>query len=117
MGQNKKVLEVTNHIYIIREQKVMLDKDLAELYGVELKRLNEQVKRNIERFPKDLMFQLNSDDLDTLWSQNATMGKTSTRNYMKRNKPYVFTETGSFALSFVLKSSKATTTFVTPTKY
>jgi hypothetical protein len=107
MNKDKELLEITNQIHIIRDQKVMLDKDLAELYGVELKRLNEQVKRNIERFPEDLMFQLNSDELDTLWSQNATMGKLSIDNYSKRNRPYVFTEPGSFALSFVLKNEKA----------
>ncbi len=106
MNENK-IIEITNRIYIIRDQKVMLDRDLAELYGVELKRLNEQVKRNIERFPSDLMFQLNSSELDTLWSQNATMVDATTRNYMKRNLPFVFTESGSFALSFVLKSQKA----------
>lgn len=104
---NKELFEITNRIFIIRNQKVMLDRDLAELYDIELKRLNEQVKRNIERFPEDLMFQLDSSELDTLWSQNATMGSVSARNYMKRNRPYVFTEAGSFALSFVLKSNKA----------
>lgn len=99
--------EVTNHIYIIRDQKVMLDRDLAELYGVELKRLNEQVKRNIQRFPADLMFQLDSKELTTLWSQNATMGRLIDRNLMKRNQPFAFTESGAFALSFVLKSKQA----------
>lgn len=53
---------VLNKIYIIRDQKVMLDRDLAELYGVETKRLNEQVRRNIDRFPKDFMFQLTQED-------------------------------------------------------
>lgn len=105
--QNKDILKITNCIYIINDQKVMLDRDLAELYGVELKRLNEQVRRNIQRFPSDLMFQLNSSDLDDLWSQNATMGSINDRNYMKRNLPYVFTEAGSFALSFVLRTDKA----------
>ncbi len=104
---NKKLLEITNQIYLIRNQKVMLDRDLAELYGVEIKRLNEQVKRNIERFPKDLMFQLNSNELHTLWSQNATIADLSTRKYATRNPPYVFTEAGSFALSFILRSEQA----------
>ena len=85
----------------------MLDRDLAELYGTELKALNQAVKRNQERFPDDFMFQLDSSDLDTLWSQNVTMHDLNTRNYMKRNKPYVFTEAGSFALSFIINSEKA----------
>ena len=59
-------------IYLIRGQKVMLDKDLAELYSVETRRLNEQVKRNIERFPNDFMFQLDSDEFENLKSQIAT---------------------------------------------
>ena len=58
----------------------MLDRDLAELYGTELKALNQAVKRNQERFPDDFMFQLDSSDLDTLWSQNVTMHNLTTRN-------------------------------------
>lgn len=107
MKKDKKLLEITNHIYIIRNQKVMLDRDLAELYGVEVKVLNQAVKRNIERFPEDFMFQLDSSELSTLWSQNVTMGDLTTRNYMTRNPPNVFTEAGSFALSFTLRSKKA----------
>ena len=61
-----------NKIYIIRGQKVMLDKDLAELYGVETKRLKEQVKRNGDRFPDDFMFQLTEKELEILRSQIAT---------------------------------------------
>ena len=106
MGKENMV-EVTNRIFIVREQKVMLDRDLAELYGVELKRLNEQVKRNIERFPEEFMFQLNSNELTGLWSQFATIGDLSTRKYIQRNPPFVFTEAGCFALSFVLKTEKA----------
>ena len=63
---------VISKIYVIRNQKVMLDTDLAELYGVETRRLNEQVKRNIERFPEDFMFQLTKDEFDNLKSQFAT---------------------------------------------
>ena len=105
--KDTKLLEITNSIYIIRDQKVMLDRDLAELYGVKLKALNQAVKRNLRRFPSDFMFQVNSDELDTLWSQNVTMHSQSDRNYMKRNKPYAFTEAGSFALSFILNTQKA----------
>ncbi len=104
---DKKSVEITNYIYIVRDQKVMLDRDLAELYGVEVKRLNEQIKRNIERFPKDLTFQLNSNELHTLWSQNATIADLNTRKYATRNPPCVFTEAGSFALSFILRSEQA----------
>lgn len=63
---------VINKIYFIREQKVMLDSDLAELYGVTTKRLNEQVKRNMARFPEDFMFQLNEIEWESLRSQFAT---------------------------------------------
>ncbi len=107
MSENRKLLEITNRIFIINDQKVMLDRDLSELYGVELKALNQAVKRNIERFPSDFMFQLDSRNLDHPWSQIVTMGDLSTRNYMKRNKPFVFTEAGCFALSFILNSEKA----------
>lgn len=85
----------------------MFDRDLAELYGIELKVLNQAVKRNLNRFPKDFIFQLDSNDLATLWSQNVTIHDQTTRNYMKRNKPYVFTEAGCFALSFILSTEKA----------
>lgn len=107
MNDDRKLLEITNRIFIIREQKVMLDRDLAELYGVELKVLNQAVKRNIERFPVDFMFQLNSSELEYPWSQSVTMGDPNVRNYMKRNKPFAFTESGSFALSFILNTDKA----------
>ena len=65
----------------------MLDRDLAELYGVELKALNQAVKRNIDRFPEDFMFQLNSSELHDLWSHFVTMGGITSDNYMKRNLP------------------------------
>lgn len=109
---NKKdnhTIEITNQIHIIRDQKVMLDRDLAELYDVELRALNQAVKRNASRFPDDFMFQLNSGELSDLWSQSVTMGNVSIDNYVKRNRPYVFTEAGAFALSFVLRSEKAVT--------
>jgi phage regulator Rha-like protein len=95
---------IENRIFTIRGQKVMLDRDLAELYGVELKRLNEAVKRNIERFPADFMFQLTKDEWDNLRSQFAT----ANRNISKiRYMPYVFTEHGVLMLSNVLNSSKS----------
>ena len=88
-------------IKVIRGQQVMLDRDLATLYGVETKRLNEQVKRNIKRFPEDFMFQLTKDEC--LRSQIATLneGRGQHLKYM----PYVFTENGVAMLSSVLRSS------------
>lgn len=107
MNEERKLIEIANRVFIFKDQKVMLDRDLAELYGVELKALSQAVKRNQKRFPNDFMFQLDFNDLDTPWSQIVTMHDLSARNYMKRNKPFVFTEAGSFALSFVLNSEKA----------
>lgn len=85
----KEIIE--NKIYIIRGQKVMLDKDLAWLYEVETKRLNEGVKRNIERFPEDFMFQLTQEEYENLRSQIATANK---KINMVRSLPYAFTEHG-----------------------
>jgi len=93
---------VVNKIYQIRGQKVMLDSDLAELYGVETKRLNEQVRRNIERFPEDFMFQLTENEWEILMSQFAT-----SRWGGRRKLPSVFTEHGVLMLSSVLNSRQA----------
>lgn len=93
---------VMSKIYIIREQKVMLDEDLAELYGVETKRLNEQVRRNIERFPDDFMFQLTETEFADLKSQNATSSWGG-----RRKLPNAFTEHGVLMLSSVLNSKQA----------
>ena len=89
-------------IRVIRGQHVMLDRDLSLLYKVETKRLNEQVKRNIERFPEDFMFQLSKDDVEILKSQNATSSWGGDRRL-----PYAFTEQGIAMLSSVLKSQTA----------
>ena len=67
---------VRNHVYIIRGRQVMLDNDLADIYGYELKRLNEQVKRNMERFPEDFMFQLTREEVDSVRSQFAASRKS-----------------------------------------
>lgn len=80
----------------------MVDKDLAELYQVETRRLNEQVKRNSKRFPEDFMFQLNEKEFEILKSQNATSNWGGTRK-----KPFVFTEHGVLMLSSVLNSDRA----------
>ncbi len=95
---------VMNKIYFIRGHKVMLDSDLAELYGVETKRLKEQVKRNIERFPSDFMFELNQTELEILRSQFAS---SKTGHGGARYLPMVFTEHGVLMLSTVLNSEKA----------
>ena len=94
--------KVESLIRVIRGQQVMLDRDLAELYGVETRRLNEQVKRNIERFPEDFMFQLTSNEFDNLKSQFATSSWGGVRKL-----PYAFTEQGVAMLSGVLKSPTA----------
>ncbi len=105
--KEKEILEITNRIYIIRDLKVMLDKDLAELYGVEIKALNQAVKRNKERFPEEFCFQLNSNELAESKSQNVTLISPTSRNY---KLPFVFTEQGAYALSFVLRSERAVQT-------
>ncbi len=95
---------VMNKILLIRGQKVMLDKDLAELYQVETKRLKEQVKRNMERFPKHFMFELTQQEHESLRSQIATSKEGRGGD---RYLPMVFTEHGILMLSNVLKSSRA----------
>ncbi len=95
---------VMNKIYAIRGQKVMLDSDLAELYQVETKRLKEQVKRNINRFPVQYMFELTENEFKLLRSQIAT---SNTGRGGTRYLPMVFTEHGVLQLSNVLKSDRA----------
>lgn len=101
------IIPLQNLIYEIRGHKVMLDKDLATLYGVETKVLNQAVKRNIERFPADFMFQLTQDEWEVVRvrSQIVTSPKGGGRQYL----PYVFTEQGVSMLSSVLKSKQAIT--------
>lgn len=100
--QLPETIDIQPMIRVIRVQQVMLDNDLATLYSVETRRLNEQVKRNIERFPDDFMFQLTKEELDNLMSQNATSSWGGTRKL-----PYAFTEQGIAMLSSVLKSKTA----------
>ncbi|RUT70802.1 ORF6N domain-containing protein [Flavobacterium cupreum] len=95
---------ITNKIYFIRNQKVMLDKDLAELYEVESRRLREQVKRNSTKFPDHFMFRLNETEVELLVSQNAIASKQN----LGGSLPYVFTEHGVLQLASVLKSERAT---------
>ncbi|MCA9409313.1 MAG: ORF6N domain-containing protein [Candidatus Omnitrophica bacterium] len=107
---------IENKIFLIRGKKIMLDRDLAKLYGVETKRLNEQVKRNIKRFPNDFMFQLTKEETIILMSQIVTSNhddnSRSQNATLKRGKnikylPYAFTENGVAMLSSVLNSEKA----------
>ncbi len=95
---------IIQSIFFIREQKVMLDSDLAMIYGVETKVLNQAVKRNIERFPKDFMFQLTKQEEENLKSQIVT---SSFGHGGKRKVSSVFTEHGILMLSSVLKSERA----------
>ena len=101
---------IENKIYLIRGQKVMLDFDLAEMYGVETKRLKEQVRRNIERFPEDFMFELTKEEVEGLLnsitpsrSQIATLKRGSNIKYL----PFAFSEHGVLMLSSVLRSEEA----------
>jgi len=102
-------ITIENKILVIRGQQVMLDRDLAELYGVETKRLNEQVKRNIERFPEDFMFQLTRNELESVKSQFATSPNNlfAGQEGGTRKLPFAFTEHGVTMLSAVLKSETA----------
>ena len=97
--------EIVNMIYTIRGKQVMLDSDLAILYGYEVKALNQQVKRNIGRFPDDFMFQLTKDEVEVVKSQIAT---SPNNNFFagqeggRRKPPYAFTEQGIYMLATVL---------------
>jgi len=93
---------VMEKIQLVRGKKVMMDEDLAELYNVETKRLNERIKRNIARFPEDFMFQLSQKEFDNLKSQIATSSWGG-----RRKLPYAFTEQGVAMLSGVLQSERA----------
>ncbi|TRO78801.1 ORF6N domain-containing protein [Trichloromonas acetexigens] len=97
------LIRVERAIRIIRGDKVILDEDLAELYGVEVKRLNEQVRRNLDRFPADFMFQLTNQEFTDLKSQFATASQWGGR----RTPPYAFSEQGVAMLSSVLHSKRA----------
>ena len=97
------VESIRNCVYTIRGQQVMLDSDLADIYGYELKAMNQQVKRNIERFPEDFMFQLTKEEFENLKSQFVTSSWGGIRKM-----PYVFTEQGIYMLATVLKGELAT---------
>jgi phage regulator Rha-like protein len=94
---------VMNKIYLVRGHKVMLDRDLAEMYDVKAIRLREQVKRNIDRFPENFMFQLTEEEVELMVSQNAIPSKQVLGGYL----PYAFTEHGILMLANVLKGDRA----------
>jgi phage regulator Rha-like protein len=94
---------IVNKILLLRGVRVMLDRDIAELYDVPTKRVNEAVKRNIERFPDDFVFQLSTEEYDSLRSRFATLKRGQHAKYL----PYAFTEHGVLMLANVLKSECA----------
>lgn len=99
---------IKSKIYYLRNQKVMLDFDLAEIYGYSTKRFNEQVKRNNEKFDDDFMFQLTEEEISEISrSQNATLNKGTGRGSNIKYKPYVFTEQGIYMLMTVLRGELA----------
>ena len=102
--------DIRSKVYIIRGQQVMLDKDLAEIYGYEVKKLNQQVKRNIERFPEDFMFRLSNSEIDSVRSQIVTSRKKDFFAGQEggcRYLPYAFTEQGIYMLATVLRGKLA----------
>jgi len=103
MTTNVPIKRITSKIYFIRNIKVMLDRDLAGLYGVETKVLKQAVRRNIKRFPDDFMFELTKEEKQSLRSQNVTLKKGQHSKYL----PFAFTEHGVLMLSSVLKSERA----------
>jgi ORF6N domain len=95
--------KILNRIYVVRGEKIMLDRDLAELYGIETRVLKQAVKRNMERFPKDFMFGMTSKEIDGMLSQNVIPSKS----YFGGATPFCFTEQGVTMLSCILNSKTA----------
>jgi phage regulator Rha-like protein len=109
MGKTKSMLVlpdeiITSKIFFVRNQKVMIDRDLAELYGIETKRLKEAVRRNLVRFPKDFMFQMTKKEFEHWRSQIAT---SNADKMGLRYAPFCFTEQGATMLSCILNSERA----------
>ena len=115
MEENKLIIQnelsnqdIKNLIYTIRGKQVMLDSDVAMLYHYETKKINQAVKRNIDRFPEKFCFRLTEEELETMWSQIVTTSKLEENKYRsKKYLPYVFTEQGIAMLSALLKSNIA----------
>ncbi len=103
-------IDISQKVYTIRGEKVMLDSDLAVIYGYEVKTLNQQVKRNIDRFPADFMFRLTSEETSQLSrSQFVTLNEPKGRGHNIKYNPYAFTEQGVYMLATVLKGDLAST--------
>jgi len=100
-------IRVEERILVVRGLRVLLDSDLAELYGVPTRRLNEQVRRNRERFPEDFMVELEWEEFESLRSQIATLDAGSGRGQHRKHPPLAFTEQGVAMLSGVLRSERA----------
>jgi hypothetical protein len=98
-------IDIASRILIIRGQRVLLDQDLAVLYGVTIKRLNEQVRRNLAKFPSDFLFQLKPEEADSLRMHFATLKKS--RGAHRKHAPLVFTEHGAIMTATVLNSPRA----------
>jgi len=107
MEQNSMVSDeyISDKIYLIRGQKVMLDRDLAQMYDIETRKLRQQSKRNLERFPSHFMFQLSEEEVDFMVSQNVI----PSRQHLGGALPFVFTEHGVLMLANVIKSQRAIT--------
>ena len=95
--------KILNRIYVVKGEKIMLDRDLAELYGIETRVLKQAVKRNMKRFPKDFMFEMTSREIDGMVSQNVIPSKS----YFGGAAPFCFTEQGVTMLSCILNSNTA----------
>ena len=96
--------QILNRIYVVRGEKIMLDRDLAELYGIETRVLKQAVKRNIERFPKDFMFEMAANEFKK-WRENTTLSAADKQGL--RYAPFCFTEQGVTMLSCILNSKTA----------
>ena len=105
LAENSPVLLIERRIWLVRGHKVLLDADLAQLYQVETRALNQAVRRNLERFPEDFMFQLTEAEAETLRSQSVISNED--RRGGRRYRPYAFTEQGVAMLSSVLRSQRA----------
>ncbi len=101
--QNQLTKSVQNKIYLLRGQEIVLDRDLAEFYGVKPYRLREQIKRNLRRFPDDFMFQLAKNEIEVMVSQNAIPSK----KHLGGSLPYAFTEHGALMVASVLNTTQA----------
>lgn len=99
--------QIEDRIYTVRGKRVMLDADLARLYGVTTKRLNEQIRRNVDRFPEDFAFQLTNHEFADLRSQNATSNEPLHGRGGRRYQPWVFTEHGAIMAASVLNTPRA----------